>query len=225
VGISVLDRRYFDYSELNYTEFDVFCGPVWDRKKYIISVPFGFTQKLFGDEALSGIFHAGLHGERFVNDQWRLRAKLRLSSESYSKDDFKDAGLDNEKLYCSLGATWKMATNQEISAMAAGEKQAADADHQSYDLMAVSISYFTRIVADIDLYLIYKISDYKYDDPNPWYNTVREDTRHVVSISLAKDLWENLFGAVKYSYLNNNSNQGLYDFDKQTVSLKLGLRF
>jgi hypothetical protein len=190
------------------------------------SLPVGYTQKLFGGDTLSGVAHVDAAVERDVTDRVSLQGNIRVSRENFSDDDFSDAGLDNSKLGLWVGGSWRPRTHpQKLSVNMGGENRSADADHQCYDSFAVNLSYFLRLMADTDLYLMYSLTEYEYDEPAPWYSSAREDTRHSASIALARKIYQNLMGTLKYSYLNNDSNNDLYAFDKHTVSLQLGLRF
>lgn len=225
-ALSVMDRRYFEYSDLDYTEMTVSGGPAWDMAGFRFSLPVGYTQKLFGGDSLSGVIHGNALAEWFLTDQISLLGNLKASGERFSNDDFADAGLDNSKFGLWAGTAWRSSDRLGKFALhLGGETRSADADHQSYDSLAANLSYVVRLIADTDLYLAYTLTDYTYDEQAPWYDDTREDTRREASVSLARQLYKQLHGVLKYTYLDNDSNLDLYSFDKHTASLQIGLRF
>ncbi len=225
-GLDFYYSLSFEDSDFNYMKTDLFTGPLWQNEKQVVQAPFGFTWQRYAGDSLSGAFHVTPSYERLFSPAFGLSGSYRLEVERYDQDRYTDAGYDNENHTFALGPNFYLMDGEYlISARAAYERHEADVDRYSFDAAHLWASVFTTFKTDTELFFLYKWSDKTYDGPAVTYRDDREDTRHTLLGVVAQNFLEHYFAACEVAYIRNSSNSDLYDFDKTTLTLSVGLNY
>ncbi len=225
-GLDFYYSHSLEDSDYHYMKTDLFTGPWWNDKKNIAKAPVGYTYKRYAGDPLSGTVHFTPSYERRFSRTLGVAGSYRLEVERYDEEKYTDAGYDNESHTISMGPNlYLMDRRLVLSGRLAYELLEADADRYSYDAAHLSASVFTAFATDTELFLLYKWSDKTYDGPAAAYADDREDSRHTVVAVLAQNFLEHFFAALEAAYIDNSSNSDLYDFDKTTLTLSVGLNY
>jgi hypothetical protein len=225
-GLDFYYSHSFEDSVFNYMKTDLFTGPWWRNDNQTVQAPFGFTWQRYAGDSLSGTFHLTPSYERLFSPSIGLAASYRLEVERYDEDRYTDAGYDNENHTFALGPNFYVMDGQYlISGRVAYERHEADADRYSFDAAHLWASFFTTFKTNTELFFLYKWSDKTYDGPAVTYSNDREDTRHTLLGVVAQNFLEHYFAACEIAYVRNRSNADLYDFDKTSLTLSLGLNY
>ena len=225
-GLDFYYSHSFEDADYHYMKTDLFTGPYWAGRADVIQAPVGYTWKRYGGNCLSGTFHITPAYERRLTPAFGLGASYRLEVERYDDDRYTSAGYDNEAHTFSFGPNLYLMDRQYlISGRVAYELLDADADRHSFDAAHLSASVFTTLKTDTELFFRYKWTDRTYDGPAAVYSEDREDSRHTLVGVIAQNFLTHYFAALEIAYMKNNSNADIYDFDKTTVTLSVGLNY
>jgi Tfp pilus assembly protein PilF len=112
---------------------------------------------------------------------------------------------------------------------ALGDFRDTDGTEFDYDSWEFSIGFGAELPGEVDLTVLYRLTDrdYRHDSafsqPLPAYN--RDDTQSRVTFELNKALGDHWQVAIAGSFTFNDSNVGLYDYNRDIVGSYLTYRF
>jgi len=216
-------RAYTDYHKFNYVAADLSTGPWWVGRRDIAKVPLGFTRRDFGSEKLSYTIHLDPNYEHFFTRHFSLRAFFSFSSENYFAQ--RNDPLDNYNYRYELSPNLYLANRKYIISLSLGiENHNAEAGRFSYEAPYVGLACFARLPTMTELSFRYQYARRDYDGRPLFYAIDRTDRRRQIALVLSQSFFKRFFASFSFSYLNNDSNAGLYDFDRKTYSLNVGFR-
>ncbi len=225
-GIDFYYNHSFEDSDYNYLRGSLFTGPWWSGKNDLIKLPFGYTHKQYGGEALSDTFRITPSYEHLFSSLFGLGVSYEFEAERYDDSRYEEAGYDNESHRFSAGPNLYFKNRQYIlSARFIHEIHDADAERFTYDAQEIFGSFYALFPSDTEGLIYYKWSDRSYDGPAVLYDKDREETRHTLAAVISQNFLKHYFAALEAAYIRNDSNSALYDFDKTTITLSLGVQF
>lgn len=216
---------YFSHGKFNYMLLDVTAGPWWVERQDIVKVPFGFSSQEYGSDRLSWIFHISPNYEHYFSPFFSLRALHSVSRENFF-DESKNNGLDNTTRRYELSPNFFLDNRRHIISLAVGHEDCdAEVRRNSYGARYLSLSFYTKFPTKTDLFLKYQVAEKSYKLPPLLYSDDRTDRRHTYTAVLSQEIYKNTFASFTFNYIDNNSTAELYDFDKTTYTLNVGLYF
>lgn len=233
-GINIYYSHSFRDSEFHYLDTGIFTGPLWTGSHDFFKMPGGISHKQYSGDSLSNTFHIDPSLEHFFTESFSLKVDYIYAIEDYTNKKYSDAGYDNSNHLISFGPNFFLADRQHIiSGLFSYEDHKADTEVQSYSAKHYSMSYFTKFKmpyftkfkTKTELLLSYGFVDKKYDSTLVLYTKARHDKKSTIIIAIGQNITERFFATLEFTYLDNSSNQDLYDFDKMTFTLSGGLRF
>lgn len=215
---------YFDYSQFNYMAVDVTTGPWWVGRRDIVKIPVGYTEREYGSERLSYSIHVDPGYEHYFSPYFSLRGLYSYSKEKYCATT--NYALDNDTNQYEINANIYLADRRHIiSGTAIYEDHNADADRFSYDAHHYGISYFARFTTATEFFFRYMWTQKDYEGVPMLYSDKRKDKRHSIMAVLSQEFFKYFFASFAYGYIDNDSNAGLYEFDRNTYTISLGCKF
>ncbi len=223
-ALSFYSKSYFDYSEFNYMNVDLYTGPWWVGKRDIFKMPFGYLYDEFGSDRLSHIFHIDPTFEHHFCRYFSLKGLYSYRHRKYFAD--QNANLENKNYRYELRPTFYLGQRRHIISILGGlDDRNAEVDRLSYDAPFVGGSYFARLTPTTECYLRYTWSKKDYKEPPLDYTEIREDTVNEFIAVLSQYFFTDFFVSLSYNFLNSDSNADIYSYDKSTYAIKLGYRF
>lgn len=221
-GLDFFFSKSFEDSDFDYLAVDVSTGPGWMWKKSMVRLLAGYTDTTYGQDHLSGVVYVKPDMEIFFTDNFSVEASYRISEHDYTESEYRD--YDATSHQASFGQNLYLDNARHvISTFLSLESRDADADRTSFDAVAVTVSYFTRFRSNTELLLEYEWRDREYDDPPEFYMADREDTRNMFNAIISQKLNDFFFVSLEFQYIDNNSNADLFDYEKTSFGLKLGI--
>jgi len=102
------------------------------------------------------------------------------------------------------------------------EERDADSDVFTYEGFAVSWMLSRTFGERTSAFVSVRYSEKDFDLPAPLFTENREDDRTTVTAALNRRIFDNWNLMLSYSYMDNASNTGLYDFDRSLYSIEFG---
>lgn len=221
---SFYNKSYFEYSQFDYLNMDITTGPWWVGRRDIVKVPFGFSSDDYENDRLSYAYHFDPNYEHHFSRYFSLKGLYSYRDERYysvANDD-----LDNISRRVELTPRVYLVNRKHtFSATIGYENRNADADRFSYDGPYYAVSYFTRFPTSTEFFMRYQRMSRGYDGKPILYNRYREDVRQTVTAVLSQGFYKYFFASLAFSFMDNNSNLELYDYDKTTYTVSVGCRF
>ena len=223
-GVNFYSSVNLDYSEFNFRLFDLSTGPWWVGKKDIVKLPVGYTDTNYGSDALSKVIHIDPSIEHFFTPNLSIQGAYTFAEEDYDEDIIRDS--DNDLNRVSIGPNLYLKNRKHlISANYAYEDRNAERERYSYDANILTVSFFSKILADTEFFIYYRWFERKYKGKPPRYTEDREDERNTISATISQRFMKHYFASFGYTYMDNRSNAELYSFDKNIITFNMGVNF
>lgn len=209
---SMFDPSYLDFSlGLNYTRFiDSFTGAL-QHNDYDVD-----------GESFRKATGATAQWQRQINDQSQVSVFVQTADLTYPDDSSRDAQRT------VIGGGWGHAFMGDKAAVVflSGYVGKEDADEAQFDFLSNDI-YGARLGGQ--LVINYKLVSYAYasyenrqhDEQEPFFLKRREDDQYDFSVGLRYLPIPGWTIRPQVSYLKNDSNLSLFDFDRTVVSVNL----
>ena len=211
-------------SDYNYLSLDLSTGPLWQYARGLVRMPIGYIDTSYGEEHLTRAFYIRPNVEHFFTEQVSIQGTYELTIEDYVDSDYTD--YDNTMNEVTIGANLYLNDMRHIFSGAIGiANRDADADHTSFDALSILLSYYTKFPTNTELLLRYKWREREYDGPSGNSTGDRDDDRHTFNATVGQTFYERYFASFGFTYMDNDSNDTLFDFDKTVYTLKIGCVF
>jgi tetratricopeptide (TPR) repeat protein len=211
-------------SDFNYLSVNVSTGPLWQSAWGIVKMPVGYMDTSYGEEHLTRAFYFEPNIEHFFNEHVSIQGTYELTIEDYTDSEYRD--YDNTMNRVTIGPNiYLNDMRQIISCGVSLAHRDADADRTTFDAVSFILSYYTKFSTNTEVLLKYKWRERQYDGPSS--NTVddREDDRHTFNATVGQEFFDRYFMSLGFTYMDNDSNDELFDFDKTVYTLKVGRVF
>ncbi len=218
-------RSYpFDYHEFGYLQAGATTGLWWVGKRAVLKLPFGYSYSEYGHEHLYDTTHFTPTCEFHLSSGFSIKALFSYEDEEYEPPEKKI--YDSVRRCYELSPSLYFNNRRDIVTLAIGhENSNARENRWSYEAMNYSISYFKKIKTHTEFYARYKYTDREFDTKPLLYTQVREDIRHSFYVVISRKVMDHFLVSVHYSFLDNKSNAGLYEFDRQIYGASVGITF
>lgn len=226
-GANIYSKTYRNFGEYDYLALNLHTGPWWAGRKDIVKVPFNFTNTYYGSDRLSYIMSVDPSYEHFFSPMFSLRGAYTYKDERYYQES-RAADLDNISNIIELAPTLYFQNRRHILTGRLGYDHHIAKSHQfSYYAPYAMLSYFTRFPIQTELYLAYQWTqrDYAEEQPFPYPNQMRHDTRNYYTASVSQPFAKYFYAAYIFAYTDNQSSLDIYTWDKTTHTITLGCRF
>ncbi len=212
------------YSEFNFMSVDVSTGPWMVGSRDILQLPVGYTHTRYGDADLSKVFHFDPNFEHFFNNNFSIQTSALLAVEDYIPSEYDE--YDNTLLSLSLGPNFYFKQGRHIiSGYVTLESRDGDLKRTSSDATSFTLSYFLKLPTDTGVFFRYRWRERQYRDNPLLYGDKREDSTNRISATVSRTFLERFFASFEWTYVENDSNAELYEFEKTTYALNAGVIF
>ena len=218
------DRQAFDFSQV-----DVRTGLERRLENLHLSMPVGFIHREYGHDSLSNGWYLAPEGRYSLQEGVDLKVAYRMDNETYTQDS--SFNQDHTTHAIAVGPSWRLPGERlkTLSLMAGLSSRNAEGADYSYDDWKISPSYFGRFGPEMDAFVQAEYLDRRYDGNSvpatifvgaPDY---RADKRFSLMVVLSKTFGEIYSISPSFTYLRNDSNTAIYDYDKHVIGLNFGV--
>lgn len=211
-------------SDFNYLSVDLSTGPWWLYPGGIVRLPVGYTDEGYGDNHLLRAFYFHPDIEHFFNKIFSIQGAYTFRFEDYTHSEYR--AYDNTTNRVSIGPNFYLDNMRHIlSGSLSLEYRDADADRTTFDAVLITLSYFTKFPTNTEVLLKYRWRERNYDGHSGFSEKDRTDRRNTFYATIAQEFLDRFFLSFDFTYMDNYSNDKLYDFDKTVYALKVGSVF
>jgi hypothetical protein len=160
-----------------------------------------------------------------LSTRLNITAKDTLTaSTTYEWRDYSSgSAMDGTAWMSDVAWTHAFAADTNVTLTGGHDDVNLDMKQASYDSWSAGLGLYRELPLGITASLNGEVKFSEFDDVNLLAGVIRDDTRYVAGIGLTKrDL--NLFGfapELAYTYIRNDSNITMYDYDSHAVDVRL----
>lgn len=218
------NSAYQSHSKYNFMMADVNTGPWFANRRDILKIPFGYRDQYYGSERLSNIIHIDPSYEHYFSSFMSTRISYSYNKEFFYSDD--NTNLENDTQIYEISPSIYLGNRRHIITGALGyENCNANSRRFCYDGWYYALSFFTRFTRNTEFFIRYRRMEKSYKDAPLLYSQDREDKRDTFTAVVSQHFWKYFFASLALTYIDNNSNAELYEFDKTTYSAAIGFTF
>ena len=217
------DAHNMRHHTYTFTDLGISTGPWWKGENFIAKLPVGFRYTIYAHDYLLHTIDISPSFEYFITEHISLRGLFSLFHNSYT--DRSDDQSNNTFLYGINPKLYFNERNDVISFELTGEYCSARDNIYTYNGYNMSISYLKSFPWDMEFYVRYKYSNRRYEDSVQFWRNHREDHKHNVYVSLTQDFLRYLFASLYFNWIDNESSNELYDYDKKVIGFTLGFKY
>ena len=224
-----------DYYEFDFTQVRATTGLWWVGRQSVLKVPVGYAENMYEHDHLFDTLDFSPTYEYFFTPKFSLRGLVSHSKDQYIPVNVttgaESTGQDNTNRILEINPNFFFNNrNDTISFYLSDEMLKANARRWSYDATNAAVSYFKHFSWwswDMEFYARYKYTRREYLAPALLWPAghLRTDTKHNYYAVLSRNFTKNCFASIHYNLIDNRSNTGLYDFEKYTYGLTIGVKF
>jgi tetratricopeptide (TPR) repeat protein len=182
---------------------------------------------------LSYIGHIDPSIEYFFGKYFSLRGTFGYSRETYAPKWSQDSlSWNDQNQFDNQTRRWEISPNiflfnrQHILSFTGGYAVSdADARINSYDDHYYTISYFMRFPTKTEVFLRFQRNYKDYKDKAPLFSDWRYDQKNIYTAVVSQNFLGHYFASFAFNYIQNDSNTGIYAFDKRTYTFSIGAYF
>lgn len=214
------------YEHLHEYNSDVFSGslgPTLEKEAFILSAPVVAEYVQIGQERYSYAF--GLAPQVLVPITERLVANASVVGQK--KHYYVNDGIRNGTIWsATAGARYYCWQNGFVQASYRHAEERTEEDYLDNHSNGGSLGFYTGLPAGFFLYLAPGISFTRYDEAEAAFDDRRRDIEYTVVANLSKEFGTTgLSAAIGYTFTRNDSNLGLYDYDRNQLTAQLSWAF
>ncbi|MGH8605858.1 MAG: surface lipoprotein assembly modifier [Gammaproteobacteria bacterium] len=215
-------------SEFNYTQIDARSALEYGRPEFRIRLPGGFIDRRFSNEDLSHAFYVAPSADYYLRRDLRFTVGYRYEDEEFVDD--ADDEQSNVTHIGSFGPNYRFAAvgaDHFVSLIGAYASRDANAERFSYKDWSIGPSYVAQWKSGTQATVYLRYLGRDYDAPAPDFETSgdRKEHRYTAVLSLSQTFYRNYFVSASFSYIRNDSNVALFDYDKLLAGINLGVNF
>lgn len=225
-SITLYNKDYFDkdnsHNDLMYLGLE--AGPTFTTNEFVLSLPFKAQKVLLDYKSYMSAVGVGFDVSR-VFEWGALSTGVEYKANRYLGDGGKGKDSNEAKFY--LGAKkitqeYQLYGSLDYSTIKKRKNLRSDISHDRYGL---NVGATKKLLSKLFGRVSFGLHKYKYKDLNRYFLNKRDDTVFRASSGVDYMLNENSSVGLGVDYLNKNSNQALYDYDKFIVSAYWAYRF
>ncbi|MGH6635599.1 MAG: surface lipoprotein assembly modifier [Gammaproteobacteria bacterium] len=215
-------------SEFNYTQIDARSALEYGRPEFRVRLPAGFIDRRFSNEDLSHAFYVAPSADYYLKRDLRFTVGYRYEDEDFVDD--ADDEQSNATHIGSFGPNYRftaVGADHFVSLIGAYASRDANAERFSYSDWSIGPSYAARWKNGTGANVYLRYLDRDYDAPASGFESLgdRKEHRYTAVLSLSRTFYRNYFVSASFSYIRNDSNVPLYDYDKLLAGINFGVNF
>jgi len=221
---TLYNLEYFDSGRYDSFLWKLESGPDWRTGRWRVAAPLTYGQRFYSDSRLYDLYGVSPEATYRINRQLRINGRFGYFRKEYVDDE--DDPLDKyiqtyeiEPIYY-YNSAWDY-----VALSLSWEEDRAEASRFSDDTLRISVSASYHFREDIRGYLRYTHRFQDYPEPFPGWTSDREDDEDSVYLSVTKTFSNGLFIDANVYYSHNDSNTGLFDYDRFILGAGVGFRF
>ena len=222
-------QGYPDADDADVRLFSVSTGPLFNRGAWAFSLPLGVEHLNYAGENYLLSPSIGVRADhamaagRMMSYEYRLQKKQNQISANEDRDATAHTLSVNHQRLAQEGK----GVLSVGGSLALNRKDSGDQRDVSSDALQLRAGYFTRLSSRLTLNLGGAIKQTTYPDKPPKVSDAalpfheRKDTALSLNAALGWQLKEQLFVQGNLGWIDNDSNDAFYDYDKQVLNLNL----
>ncbi len=230
---SFYQTHNLEYYQFDFTQWRITTGPWWTGRQSVLKTPFGYAENIYEHDHLFDTWDFSPSYEYFFTPKFSLRGMFSYMRDTYEPSAPLDdrSGQDNINRILEINPNFYFNNRNDIlSFYISDENLNATSYRWTYDAVNVAVSYFKSFNLcnwDMELYTRYKYSKREYATPAPLWPTahLRTDKKHNFYVVVSRNFLKHYFASLSYNLIDNQSNTGLYDFEKNVWGFNMGFRF
>ena len=221
---TLYNLEYFDSGRYDSFLWKLESGPDWRGDRWRVAAPLTYGQRFYSDSRLYDLYGISPEATFRINRQLRINGRFEYFRKDYVDDE--DDALDKYIQTYEIEPIYYYNSAWDYVALALSwEEDRAQASRFSDETLRISLSASYHFREDIRGYLRYTHRFQDYPEPFPGWTSDREDDEDSVYLSLTKDFSNGLFIDANVYYSHNDSNTGLFDYDRFILGAGVGFRF
>lgn len=223
VRASISDQDYFSGDSYDQDALDISATLVYERNDHLFSGSAGFRKTDLDGRDYQEVRSLSASWVKSLDDDWRYQLGVTLNDVKYPDARFRDqqqqvyfTGLQGAFTAFSIGAG--LVAGLEDADKRAGERWARD-----------YVGYYLNAGYQLDdrhrLYGRWYSHKAVYDAPMPLFRKRRDEVYDNLLLGLACQVDEQLSLKVEYTLSDNDSNIGLFGYDRQVLQTSVRYQF
>lgn len=225
-SITLYNKDYFDkdnsHNDLMYLGLEV--SPTYTTQEFQLALPIKAQTILLDYKSYMRTIGVGVDMSKFF--EWgALNAGVEYKANRYSGDEGKAKDSDEGRFYIGakkIAKEYQLHGSLDYSIVKAKKELRSDISYSRYGL---SLSAHKKLLAKLFARVGLGLHKYNYKDLNTHFLNKRDDTVFKISSGIDYMFNENSSVGLGVDYLNKNSNQALYDYDKFIINAYYAYRF
>lgn len=228
--VDLYQDQYLSDKEFDFSQVDFRTSLENHQKLKTFKLGVGSKTKRFASKKLSESYYL------FPKWEYKLRGDLQFDVDYlYEEEKFDDGeknGLQNNTTHhVALGPKLTIGTDQTkvLSLQLRYTDRNADSDIDtgfdrfSYHQWEIGPYYFVASDSGTEFFVQPQYANRRYDGASMGYLKQREDDRYTVTAMASQSFMKRFFASTSFSYVRNKSNTSLFEYDKYTFGVDLGI--
>lgn len=220
-GISYYRTDYKKYSRYDSDQLHLSTGPMFKKEKKTIILPIIYNYTALDREKYNEEYGISPQVQYELSARKYLIVSGMLKKSNYV-DDYKDR---NSTTWGGNIAQRYVLNDNSFCELAYGyKKENADVDCYSSDSNSLSLGYYTTLPSGYSLFVQPSVELTKYKAIENPGDPIRDEKEYVLVTNISKTQgdWSYVLG---YTYIRNDSNVNLHDYDRNQISLQISKSF
>jgi tetratricopeptide (TPR) repeat protein len=210
-------------SKVNYNLIDVQVGPMYVSGNFLFRMPVGYKSTWYGNDHLSDTTSLNPGIKYVVSDSLSWDIGITLASEDF--DQARYTNTNNDLFRLTFAPSFAAGERARLTVAIDYEQRDATSSVFSYDGYGGSVTLLNQVNDRTSAFASYRVAQKKYDAPPPLFAENRDDLRQTLTLALSHEYQNRIVTSLSWTYMLNRSNADLYDFDRNLLSLDVGINF
>ncbi|MDZ7818173.1 MAG: tetratricopeptide repeat protein [Aliarcobacter sp.] len=216
--------KYINHKDKDIDALLLNVSPTYFINDYKLSLGILFDKVYLGHNPYQHNYYINPNLTKVLSNSLLYNVGLKMGQINFDKEKDRNADvieLENSFKYLStnfglFGFDFIVGREKEV------EESSTNVDYKYYSLL---LNNSIKFAEDYTLLSSVSYKDSKYKDVDSVFSTKRDDSKIDYSISLLKKLSNSFYLNIAASYIESNSNQEVYDYNKYTFKSNLSWNF
>lgn len=221
-NLSFNSVTYFSESQFNTENISFSTGPSHRWGKTTFAIPAILEYSRLGSERYAFAYGIGPQVQHALTDRVLLRASASAQlNEHWARPEREG------NLWSARGSVRYLLNAQSyVEAGYRFRHENTKVDFLDNDLHAVSVAYYTQLPWAMEFFVRPEIGWNEYEAAEAAFSSARDETRFTLDLNLSKEIGDTGFVAsFGYTFTNNDSNIGLFEFDRNQIMFQISKSF
>jgi hypothetical protein len=228
-----LTNKYLDddTEDFDFTQIDARTALEYAVTDYRARLPFGYIHRRFVGDSLSHAFYLAPMFEYYVSKSLALNLGYRYENEDFNENFSPTTDRQNHTTGSgTFGARYSfdgLGAKQWVSLGMGYSLRNARESRFSFEDWSIASAYSARWDTGTELYADLRYLDRAYDNANPLFpdDGDRADNRYTATLALTQSFAKHFFVSASYTYIRNQSNTPIFDYEKMLGGVTFGVKF